>query len=196
MATGPKRRGPRSPKTRVQLDLSPDQMVLVNILEERLSTRSRADLVQEALGALLWFVTERRQGRKVVSVDPAESRLLKHVVELALPSVALQSPDLFEHLVARPHPWRKQLSLKGRNMTVGQLVATMQANHLTPEQASADLAVPLAQITEARRYAQIHRHLIAEEFAEEKRRLGASGVDVGSEDSTNRQPNEHAPVPG
>lgn len=58
------------------------------------------------------------------------------------------------HLVARRHPWRKQLSIKGPNMTVGQLVATMRANQLCPEQASLDLELPLEAIREALVYEQ------------------------------------------
>ncbi|HEY8283516.1 MAG TPA: hypothetical protein VIJ28_03940 [Chloroflexota bacterium] len=46
---------------------------------------------------------------------------------------------LYRHLEERSHPWRRQLWLRGRNMTVGQLVATMRANHLAPEQAAIDL---------------------------------------------------------
>ncbi len=35
----------------------------------------------------------------------------------------------WQYLIARPHRWRRQLSIKGRNMTVGQLVSTIHANH-------------------------------------------------------------------
>ena len=40
----------------------------------------------------------------------------------------------WQHLVSRPHRWRRQLSVKGRNTTVGQLVGTIRANRYTPEQ--------------------------------------------------------------
>lgn len=45
--------------------------------------------------------------------------------------------------VERPHPWRRQLSLKGRNMRASQLVATMRANAMTAEQAAVDFELPL-----------------------------------------------------
>src|SRR5262245_64724872 len=38
--------------------------------------------------------------------------------------------DPWKHLVGRPHPWRKQLYLRGRNMTARQLVGGMRANSL------------------------------------------------------------------
>lgn len=46
-------------------------------------------------------------------------------------------------LVERPHPWRRQLSLEGRNMRASQLVATMRANAMTAEQAAVDFELPL-----------------------------------------------------
>ncbi len=84
----------------------------------------------------------------------------------------------YEHLVARPHPWRKQLYLQGRNMTVGQLVATMRANKLSPEEAAEDFSLPLAQIKEALAYYEAHSDLVNAELREEKLYLQAQGYTV------------------
>jgi uncharacterized protein (DUF433 family) len=81
----------------------------------------------------------------------------------------------YEHLEARPHPWRRQLYLRGRNMTVGQLVATMNANKLSPEEAAEDMDLPLAQVQEALAYYEAHRDLVNSELREEKRYLQAKG---------------------
>jgi len=88
--------------------------------------------------------------------------------------------DIYAHLVARPHPWRRQLSLRGCTMTVGQLVATMRANQLSPEDAAADLDLPLAQIEEALAYYAIHRDLVDGELRQDKERLRAKGYVIGS----------------
>src|SRR5206468_2097211 len=37
----------------------------------------------------------------------------------------------WKYLVVRKHPWRKQLYIKGRNMTVRQLVGTVKASRFT-----------------------------------------------------------------
>lgn len=84
----------------------------------------------------------------------------------------------YTYLIARPHPWRKQLSLRGRNMTVGQLVATIRANGLSPAEASDNLDVPLAQIEEALAYYATHRALVDAELRDEKRRLQAKGYAI------------------
>ncbi|MBI4491598.1 MAG: hypothetical protein HY690_02260 [Chloroflexi bacterium] len=166
----------RSPsRIRVQFDLRPDQMHLLELLEQHLAVRSRADLLQEAIGTLLWLVLERRRGRKVVSIDPAEMATLRHAVEWASPASLLAEAEVYEHLVARPHPWRRQLYLKGRNMTVGQMVATLRAEGLSPEDAAEDLDLPLAQVREALVYYDLHHDLVDAELREEKTRLRDAG---------------------
>jgi uncharacterized protein (DUF433 family) len=81
----------------------------------------------------------------------------------------------WRYLVARPHAWRRQLAIKGRNMTVGQLMSTIRANQLSPEQASLDLELPLEAIQEAMTYYTENRALIELEAAEERRRLTERG---------------------
>ncbi len=88
----------------------------------------------------------------------------------------------WQYLVARPHRWRRQLSIKGRNMTVGQLVSTIGANHYTPEQASDELELPLAAIYEALAYYADHRDLIRLEASEERRRIGERGYPLEPKD--------------
>ena len=82
--------------------------------------------------------------------------------------------DLYRYLETRPHPWRQQFYLRGRNMTVGQLVATMRANKLSLEEAAADLDMPLAQIQEALSYYQVNQDMVDDELREEKRYLHVS----------------------
>lgn len=77
--------------------------------------------------------------------------------------------ECHRYLVARPHPWRRQLYLKGRNMTVGQLVATIKANHLSPEEAAEDMDLPLEQVCEVLAYYDLHRDLVDMELREEAR---------------------------
>src|SRR5260370_550344 len=84
----------------------------------------------------------------------------------------------YKYLEWQAHPWRRQLWLQGRNITVGQLVATMRANHLNPEQAATDLDLPLAQIAEALLYYAEHHELVDRELREDRKRLVARGYAV------------------
>src|SRR5256885_2282655 len=58
------------------------------------------------------------------------------------------SVEPWKHLVARVHPWRRQLYLEGRNMTVRQLVGGIFANKHTEESAAADFDLPVECIRE------------------------------------------------
>jgi|ERR1043165_8806838 uncharacterized protein (DUF433 family) len=88
----------------------------------------------------------------------------------------------WQYLVSRPHRWRRQLCVKGRNMTVGQLVSTIRANRYTPEQASDELELPLEAIQEALAYFDENRNLIEMEAAEERRRIGERGLSLEPKD--------------
>ncbi len=79
------------------------------------------------------------------------------------------------HLVARRHPWRRQLFLKGRNMTVRQLVATVKANHWNDTAAAENLDLPVEAIREAGRYAKRHQELLTAEAEYERLYLGNRG---------------------
>jgi uncharacterized protein (DUF433 family) len=86
------------------------------------------------------------------------------------------------YLVARPHRWRRQLSINGRNMTVGQLVSTIRANRYTPEQAGDELELPPAAIQEALAYYAENRELIEMEACEERRRVSERGYPLEPKD--------------
>jgi uncharacterized protein (DUF433 family) len=167
-----------SSRNRVQLDLRPDQVRVLELLQEQLGLRSRSDLIEESISTLLWIVQEHRRGRRVVSIDPSELEKLTHVLEFASRASVLPAHELYDHLIARPHRWRRQLALKGRNMTVGQLVATMRADELSPEDAAAELDLPLNQVREALAYYEVHHDLVDAELREEAQILREKGYAI------------------
>jgi uncharacterized protein (DUF433 family) len=165
-----------SEKVRMQVDLTPDEATLLQHLAGRLSVRSRADLLQQAYGTFLWIVDEMLSGQRIISVDSENLKKIDRYKELSVPAVEPLLFDHYEYLVARPETGRKQLYLKGRNMTVGQLIYKMRANQLSDEEAAKDMDLPLPQIREAQVYYQTHRELIESEAEEEKRELLSKGV--------------------
>jgi uncharacterized protein (DUF433 family) len=100
---------------------------------------------------------------------------LHRIQRLEERAVAEESEPRWRYLVSRSHPWRRQLSIKGRNTTVGQLVSTVLANRLTAEQASAEFGLPIEAIQEALTYFNENRALIDLEATEERRRLTERG---------------------
>jgi uncharacterized protein (DUF433 family) len=74
----------------------------------------------------------------------------------------------WKHLVVRRHPWRKQLYLKGRNMTVRVLVGTIKSNGFTEEQAASDQHLPVEAIREALAYFEANPEVIELDAAYER----------------------------
>lgn len=165
-------------KVRVQVDLTEAEAKLLTHLTERLSVRSRADLLQQAYGTFLWVLNERLSGQHIVSVDDENAQKLDRYKELSVPAA---EPLLFGHynfLRHRPESGYKQPFLVGRNLRVGQLIYKMRANDLSDEEAAADMDLPLAQVREAQLYYAINRELVDQENSEEGRRLAAAGVQL------------------
>lgn len=165
-------------RVRVQVDLTRAEAALMELLQRRLSVRSRADLLQQAYGTFLWVVDEMLSNRKIVSVEPAELARLERYKELSVPAVQPAVFEHYEYLVHRPEKGRRQPYLKGRNMTVGQLVYSMRANNYSAEEAADDFALPVEQVREAQAYYEVHRDLIEADAEDEKRFLLAEGAEI------------------
>lgn len=167
-------------KVRVQVDLSEHEATLLHHLADRLSVRSRADLLQQAYGSFLWILNELLAGRHVVSIDSETLQKLERYRELSVPAAEPLRFEHYEYLTARPETGCKQLYLKGRNMKVGQLIYTMRANHLSAEEAARDFDLPIQQVREAEMYYHVNQTLIEQENQESKQRLIDAGVEVES----------------
>lgn len=76
----------------------------------------------------------------------------------------------YEHLEAREHPWRKQMYVKGRRLTVGQIIGQMRANGWNAQQTADAYDLPREAVAEALDYAQRFADVIAADAAEERRR--------------------------
>ena len=88
----------------------------------------------------------------------------------------MQDLKQYQYLEPRSHRWKKQLWVKGRNMTVWNLVAWMQTNSFTPEQAANDFELPVEAIYEAISYYRTHKSLVDAETNEERKRLQGAGI--------------------
>jgi uncharacterized protein (DUF433 family) len=163
-------------RVRVQVDLDAKDVKLLELLEKRLSVRSRADLLQQAFGTFLWVVDEMLSGRSIVSVKGDALDQLERFKELSIPAVEPLRFKHYRYLVARPEKGHSQLYLKGRNMTVGQLIYKMRANQLDVEEAAQDMDLPLEQVIEALVYYEVHREIVESETEEIKQFLLSQGV--------------------
>ena len=82
-----------------------------------------------------------------------------------------QQPNLYKYLEARPKHWRQQLWIKGRNMTVWHLIATMRTECETLEGTAKNFGLLLEAALEATHYYVLHKDIIEADTEEEKRIL-------------------------
>jgi hypothetical protein len=112
-------------------------------------------------------------------LDTIESRLRRLEERIDRREMREAAVEPWQYLVRRQHPWRKQLYVKGRNMTARQLVGSMKANQLDEQAAAADNRVPVEAVREALAYVESNRELLETEAEIERLMLKRGGVARG-----------------
>jgi hypothetical protein len=74
----------------------------------------------------------------------------------------------WKHLVWRKHPWRKQLSLKGRKITARQFVGAARAHEWDEQEAAKQFDLPVEAAREAFAYAADNAELLEAEVLYER----------------------------
>lgn len=165
----------QSQKVRLHFDVTPEINLLIQNLQQTLDFKSQSDIFIEAFNLFAWVTEEIKSGQRVISLQADELGSCNRYKELVSPTFRFQIKTTYKYLVARPHPWRKQLYIKGRNMTVGQLIYSIRTNNLSEEDAANDFDLPLPAIKEALQYYALNKELIELEALEEKRSLQEKG---------------------
>jgi hypothetical protein len=124
-----------------------------------------SDAVTTALETFEWVVDARRRGKRVIATDP-ETLPPTYEEPVIAGLEALGQEWIW--LVRRDHPWRRQLWVKGRNLTAGDLARTAAIEGWSPEQTAQQFDLPVEAVIEAQRYAETAGDLIAAEEAENR----------------------------
>lgn len=160
----------RSPQRHMRLYIDVSQAMWTRVKEtaDRFFRGVTNDAVLAALAAFNWMLEQRRQGKRVIAVDP--DVLPARYSEPVLPGVDEAFGDQrWTWLIEQPHPWRRQLWIKGRHVKAGQLVGQMNGNAWTPEETARQLDLPVDAVREAERYVEANRDLVEAEAIEEER---------------------------
>jgi uncharacterized protein (DUF433 family) len=112
-------------------------------------------------------------------LDTIESRLRRLEERIDRREMGEVAVEPWQYLVRRQHPWRKQLYVKGRNMTARQLVGSMKANQLDEAAAAADYRLPVEAVRDALAYVERNRELLETEAEIERLMLKRGGVARG-----------------
>lgn len=163
-------------RSRITADVPGHVVLSARRLADRLYRGSVADAVVGALALFQWHVRQRLAGRRVIAVDSAQ--LPAAFEEPLIPGLEEAMADQWTWLVERGHPWRRQLWIKGRSMTVGSLVRTLEREGWTPDETAYEYDLDPDAVMEAIRYAELNRSLIEAEEAED--RMAAEAAIAGS----------------
>lgn len=158
---------------RANFDLTPEQDEILANLRAALSASSVKDTVLRAAQLTTLLVNEARQGNNHLFVG----RSAQQATRLAIPELEANLPPAWQWLVERPHPWRRQLWIKGRKLQASAVWLDAQANGLNAAEAAENWNLPLPAVEEAFAYCEAHRALIQAEADEERQRLLAEGID-------------------
>lgn len=168
----------RGRRPRIAVDAPEHVIAGARRTADRYFRGSLSDAVVGALATFQWLARQRMAGRRVISV--AADHLPEAFEEPVIPGLEQAMADKWIWLVEREHPWRRQLWIKGRNITAGSLARTMAIEGWTPDEAAHEFDLEPEAVLEAQRYAELNAALIEAEEAED--RMAAEAV-AGQEPS-------------
>jgi hypothetical protein len=153
-------------RRRWQVDLRPEDELALERAKRALGADGDSDTGRALLTLFSRLAAAIEQGTVISFLPSDDPRAIDAVPEL---TAALRAESRYRFLVAVPHKWRRQLTLKGRRITAGQLVATMDAENWGVDQAALEFDVDPLAVAEAVDYVSRYRALIDAEAVEERR---------------------------
>jgi uncharacterized protein (DUF433 family) len=155
----------RPARTRLQLELAPQHQRMLQTLGEHMGSSGDAETARRVFEVVENITDRIRQGYKL-AVVPTDDERPDAVPELTR---ALRPELNYTYLVLRPHAWRRQLSFKGRRLTVGQFLGRVRSEQWTLEHAATEFDISIEAAYEAHDYGERYSSLIAAEEAEDAR---------------------------
>jgi uncharacterized protein (DUF433 family) len=155
---------------RQNFNVTPEEEAELQRLREALGAASVKDALLRATRVVLTLNQEVQEGKRIYSTDRSgkETRLLLPDMEATAAS--------WTYLTARPHSWKRQLSIKGRRLTAANVWYDLLANERSVEETAENWDLPVEAVEEIVRYCETNRDLIGMEAEEEKRFLLDKGV--------------------
>lgn len=131
------------------------------------------DTVVTALATLNWLVRQRRAGKRVIAVPATD--MPNVFEEPVVPGLEEAMSEQWIWLVEREHPWRRQLWIKGRRLSAGDLARTLEIEGWDADQGAHEFDLPVEAVEEAQRYLVANRDLVLAEERENRLAVQATG---------------------
>jgi len=155
---------------RQNFNITPEQEAEIAWLRDTIDAPTTKDAILRAVRLMSTLAREAMRGRAVYIEDPGGAR-----ERLLIPDLERRGAE-WAYLVARPHPWRRQLYVKGRRLMASTVWSEMLTNGMSGAEAADDWDLPLEVIDEIVSYCERNRALLKMEADEELQRLAARGV--------------------
>jgi hypothetical protein len=155
---------------RQNFNVDADQAAVLETARANLNAPNIKDAMIRAARLVNTLANELHSGNRLAVLDK-EGRPTR----LVLPDFDVPSTSWI-YLCERPHPWRRQLYVKGRKLLASTVWNDLIANQMTAEEAAEDRDLPVDAVLEIIRYCNQNLSLIQMEAQEEKTRLLGSGV--------------------
>lgn len=161
---------------RENFEVNAEQQAEIETLQELLNSPSKKDAVLAAVQFTLHLAAEIKKGNQVFVGDPAKKDLQRFVF------LGIEKPfsPTWKYLRELPHPWKRQLYVKGRKLPAAAVWTASQVNKLSHEEAAKNWSLPLDAIREIFAYCETHRELLEMESEEERRILLEKDFDIGA----------------
>lgn len=85
---------------------------------------------------------------------------------------------MWQYLAERPHPWRRQLWIKGRKLLASTVWLDALTNGMGIDETARNWQLPIDAVLEIFAYCESHKALIETESNVERRRLAERGIEV------------------
>ena len=158
---------------RANFDLSPEQEELIANLRAQLAASSTKEAVLRAVQLATLLLDEVSQGNRLFV-----GKSLATAIRLAIPELEARAHGQWRWLVERPHPWRRQLWVKGRKLLASAVWLDALTNGMGPREAAENWDLPLEACEEIFAYCEANGELIEAEANEERQRLKRANVEV------------------
>jgi hypothetical protein len=156
---------------RQNFNITPEQEAELAWLREALDAPTTKDTILRAVRVTAALSREARKGLALYLHD-RDGRAHR----LVIPDLEPVMDDGWRYLVARTHPWRRQLAVKGRRVLASDVWSDVVANGDSVEQAASNWSLPLEAVAEIVRYCEANRDLIAMEAEEDASRVRAEAA--------------------
>lgn len=160
---------------RQNFNVSPEQEAKIEWLRQVMGVTTTKETILRSISVVTVLQNYLQQGYQIRLVTPNEQ------IHLVIPELEPAPQSAWQYLVSRPHPWRRQLYVKGRRLLASTVWQDMLVNHLDNEEAADNFDLPIAVIGEIIRYCEANKELIKLEAQEEAYRLEQRGVKIEPE---------------